>query len=906
MEQLILNTKIEIPPVRGDIIQRKRLLRLISDNSDQKVILVSAAAGFGKTTLLSQWAKQTSKQVVWFSIDENDDDVSCFFSYFIRALQQWKSTVGTTSLNLLQVPQPPQLESILVLLLNEIHKLNDDITIILDDYHLISSARINQLLNFLIDHLPQNMHLILSSRSDPNLPISRWLSQKQLIEIRASDLIFTHGESDALLNKTLNLELSSNDVSRLKSRTEGWITGLQLAALSLKGYEDKVSFINQFHGDNRYIIDYLLEEVFHQQPEEIQKFLLYTSLLNRLHGSLCDSITGRENSTGLLESIEKQNMFLFTVDAAKKWYRYHQLFKDVLNQRLQHLPGIDHKQKELHQKAGEWFADHGIHDDAIDHFLLAENYKRALAMMEITAELKWLCGQQVKLLTWFEKLPPEYIQNHPHLAVFYARELAMNGRDGEAEDILNQTEEHLVTLKDHTIDTTSGLKLTGEQIRGRILVIRSVMSSYRGNFTGVVLYAGEALELLNKDDLRWRNIAEITYALANSWAGFGNFSIACKAFQQAQHSSEKIKDVYLFIFCGICIAASEYLQGECYKAIETYHNLLEEAEKKGMIDSGIVGSAYAALGGIYCEMNEIEKGISFLQRGIQIAEQGHDALMLASTRLNQIRIHFYTNEINQVIKIVDEMEASPQSSFYPPWMKHVLSAIRPWIWMKTGHLKKAEEWAEQLDFPSADDISMRRETEYTVLARILIAQKNTEKAERLLNYLQNDAEKGNRLLKITELQILKAVNYYYKDEIKSALDELYHALSFAEPKGLFRIFAYEGETLAELLGVILDEKMATQKDPYPQVSKEYIKKLLKELKGEKHKFADLTLEEPLSDREQEVLMYIAAGLSNIQIADKLFVSLNTIRTHTKKINSKLGVHSRTQAVARAKELGLIE
>jgi LuxR family maltose regulon positive regulatory protein len=889
MDKPILNTKIEIPPLRGDIVNRE-----------------SAAAGFGKTTLLSQWASTRKKPVVWFSIDDNDNDVSCFYSYFIRALQKWRPLLGKTAFNLLQVPQPPPMESILILLINEIQKIKDEITLIIDDYHLILSQRINQLMIFLIEHLPQNMHLIISSRSDPNLPLGRWRSQNKVTEVRAADLSFIYEESDFLLNKVLELGLTSEDIFRLESRTEGWVTGLQLAALSLKNYKDREDFIKQFHGDNRYVVDYLLEEVFNQQPDAIQKFLLHTAVLDRLSGPLCDFLTEGRNSGDLLEVLEKQNMFIFPIDVERKWYRYHQLFKDVLTQKLKHLPGIDEKYTALNQKAGQWFENHGFNDEAIDHFLEAADFENAAELLEITAEIKWLCGQQIKLLGWFEKFPREYISQHPHLGTFFARELFMNGRGEEADELLNRAEQKLGSLKESFVITASGLQLTKDELRGRILVVRSVMSSYRGDFTGVVLSAGDALELLNKEDLRWRNIAAITYGLANSWAGFGNFSRAKRAFQEAQHLSKKIEDVYLYIFCGICIAAAEMLQGECKKAVKTYSGLLEEAEKKGLKNSGIVGAIQAALGGIYCELNELEKGISYLETGIDLAEQGHDALMLASARLNQLRVLIYVEAYTKAMKLVEQMETSQHASFYPPWMKHVLTAIRPWLSMKLGNLKQAAKWAEGLGFPDQDQITMRTEQEHVILARILIAQNETDKVRQLLDYLFDDAQKGNRFLRIVELHILSAINHYFQDDIKSAAKELYTALIFAEPRGLFRIFVYEGETVAELIEVILDEKINSKSDPYPKVSDIYLNNMVKEIREEKHKSDKSKLEEPLSDRELQVLEYISTGLTNNQIADKLFVSLNTIRTHTKKINSKLVVHSRTQAVAKAKELGLIQ
>jgi len=906
MEQLILNTKIEIPPLRGDIITRERLLNLISENSDQNVILVSAAAGFGKTTVLSQWANRSQKPVVWFSIDNNDNDVSCFYSYFIKALQKWKPGLAKTALSLLQVPQPPQIESVLILLINEIQDQKDEITLILDDFHLISSPRINQLMVFLIDHQPENFHLIISSRSDPNLPFARWRSQNRLVEIRAADLSFTIEESDSLFNTMLKLGLGSDDISRLGDRTEGWVTGLQLAALSLQSIKDREGFIKQFHGDNRYVVDYLLEEVFNQQPDDVQMFLLQTSILDRLSGPLCDYLTEGQKSAELLEVLEKQNMFIFPIDVEKNWYRYHQLFKDVLTQRLQHLPGIDEKFTALNQRAGEWYASNGFNDEAIDHYLNAAEFESAADLLENTAEIKWLCGQQIKLLSWFEKFPREYISQHPHLGAFFARELFMNGRGEESEEVLNRAEQNLGVLKESYVTTASGLQLTKDDLRGRILVVRSVMSSYQGDFTGVILYAGDALELLNKGDLRWRNIATITYALANSWAGFGNFSRAKKAFQEAQQLSAKIEDVYLYIFCGICIAAAEMLQGECHNAVKSYTGLLEEAQKKGLTNSGIVGAIQAALASIYCELNEIDKGLSYLEKGIELAEQGHDALMLASARLNKLRVLIYTGAYTQAMKLVEEMESSPQASFYPPWMKHVLYAIPPWLWMKMGNPEPAANWAEKLGFPAQNDISMRREQEYVILARILIAQKEWEKTAKLLDYLVKDAEKGNRFLRLTELRILTAISHYFQDEIDLAVKDLYVALSFGERNGLFMAFAHEGEPMAELLDVILTEKTENKKGDYPEVSEKYLRSLIEAIKEGTNKFREYVLEEPLSQREQEVLEYIASGLSNKQIADTLFVSLNTIRTHTKKINSKLGVHSRTQAIAKAKDLGLIQ
>jgi LuxR family maltose regulon positive regulatory protein len=902
-----LNTKILIPARPDQIIIRKRLFDEIDEGIRHKITVVSAPAGFGKTTLLVDWVDFNQFAVCWFSIDKNDNDVISFFKYLIKSIQRLRPQVGNVALDLLKNSQPPPIESILIMLINDLVSVEKGLTLVLEDYHHISSVKIHQQIEFLVDRLPVQYHLILSTRSDPNLPLPRWRSQNQLKEIRTNQLTFTTAEISSFLNTVLQLGISQEDLIKLETRTEGWITGLQLAAFSMKGREDLSGFIQDFHGDNRYIIDYLIEEVLQSQSDDIQMFLLKTSILDQLHGPLCGELVDHETrGEGILEYLEKQNLFLFPVDEERRWYRYHQLFRDVLLKKLQSLPDSGKIISDLHSKAAKWYAAHNHNDEAIDHLLLAKDYISASLLIEQTAESKWLQGQQTRLLRWFESLPREYLQQKPHLGIYYARELFMSGSRDDAEEVLDLVEIKLVDIKKKNIKASVGQYLKADQELGRIAVLRAVMCLYRGEVADVILYAGDALGMLQKNDLRFRNIAAITLGIAYGWAGYGELEKSRKAFEEAKRASQKIDDFYLNLFCGMCLAGLDLLQADCFAAVKRYQDLLVQAEDHRMENSAIMGAIYASFGSCLYEMNQMNEGVTYAQKGIELTEHAHDLLMHATSRLNFVRILILQKKYLAALKMIEEIDTPPGNVFLPPWMKHVMSAARPYLWLKSGRLEEAAKWAEQFVSSAKENIPARLEAEKTVLVRIYIEQQKYDQAMQLADDLLADALSSGRFFRGIELHILRAVVFYHQDQIDRARDDLMKALEKSEKKGLFNIFTNEEPAVAELLDLIIEEIENNKMSKSYGFSLDYIKKVLNEsrLADTNNLIGEKTADQ-LSERELEVLKYIANGFSNKDIATNMFISLNTVRSHTKKINSKLGVHSRTQAIAQAKELGLI-
>jgi len=904
----LLETKLYVPSPPTTLVTRPRLVERLSKGIKCKLVLISAPAGFGKTTLLSEWIQKNEMPVSWFSIDKSDNDPLHFFNYITAGLRTIKADIGKSTQDLLKSTQLIPIQSILINLINDAMSIPIDFALVIDDYHLIDTKQVHEMIAFLLDHMPQHMHLVITTRSDPPLALPRFRSQNQLTEIRAADLIFTTDETALFFNEKLNLGLSPEDITLLESRTEGWIAGLQLAALSMQGLEDKTSFIKTFKGVDRYIGDYLVEEVLSRQPEKVQNFLLQTSILDRLSGPLCDAVTQKKSSQEMLICLEKANLFIFPVDNERKWFRYHHLFSDLLRQRLrQRQPDLF---PELHHRAHEWFLHNGLKYEAIDHLLAEHHFDKAADLIEEIAGIDWDRGRESKLLQWFNALPDEYINSSPLLCLFHARELFEDGDWDAAEARMKKVEQMLESTKKGGKGASSEFQSqkyekSKVELQGRIAVIRTMMASYRGNIAKIIQYSRQALKALREEDLMWRSVAATMLGFAHGWSGDGDLPKAHQAFSEAKAISEAAGNIYTNLLASHSLYVIETYQGRLKQSKDKFQELIQLSEESGLSRIGIAGSNYAMLGYILCEMNHIEEGIPYIKKGIQIAEMGRDTITSVGCYFNLIKALYYKGDFAAAESLLQKIEKIAREFTLPPWMTHAIAATKGIIWLAKGNLDDTAQMIREQGLSIDDELSQRREAEHTVLAHLLIAQNQIDEADQLLRRLIKEAENHRRILILIQFRLLRTLALYKKDDLDSALDELGQALSHAEPGGFILTFVMGGPPVAELL-----EKMQAKKKFYVdkkfRFSRAYVKRILSAFKARAPLKTDYGLVEPLSQRELEVLHLIAAGLTNQEIAQKLFISLNTVRTHTKNINSKLNVHNRTQAVARAKELGILQ
>lgn len=887
----LLKTKLYVPLLQSKWISRPRLVKCMDEGFVRKLTLISAPAGFGKTTLLVDWIHREKIPVVWLSIDKNDNDPLHFLTYVIAGLQTLKAGIGKAALTMLQSPQPPPIDSILINLVNDVTLIPTDMALVLDDYHCIDVKPIHDMIAFLLDHLPKQMHIILATRSNPPLPLARIRSQNQMTELRAADLSFTTDETFVFFDKCLKFKLSNDDMTLLRSRTEGWIAGLQLAALSLSGSKDPSGFLKAFKGDNRYIADYLTEEVLNRLSEPLQNFLLQTCFLERLSGPLCDAVTRQENSRQMLNTLDKANLFVVPLDDERCWYRYHHLFADLLQQRSRAKQSD--LVSELHRRASQWFAKNGFKNEAVDHAVFAQDYALAVQLIEEIAEIDWDRARESRILRWLKELPEEQIDTNPKLSIFYARELFKSGYLDDAEKRLQTAEKILESNSISDVDK--------DRLLGRIAVIRAYISMRTGNLHRTVCLSSQALKLLPERDLNWRSVAATTLGM-----GYGPDKLveAQQAYFDAMKISKAAGNVYYQIFAGSCLGSIMRDRGKFKEARDFCRQLLSLAIENGIEQTGIVGSLYANLGLIYCEWNDLDEGIRLINKGVELSEIGRDPVIAATCKVSLLRAYMYRMDLMGAVKLMENINERSSNFVLPPWVTNIISALNVFFWLGSGNMNAALQWVRERGLSHEDKPDGWHEIEYIALAHVLIAQNKLDEADRLLQRLIENATAGDRVYMMIEMRLMRALIFKTRQDTVAALAELKLALGLAEPGGLIMILVSKGKPVAELLEEIAAVKKQDHDPVQAGFSLSYAKKLLSVFKASTPSKIE-GLMDPISDRELEVLHLIAAGLSNREIAEKLFISLNTVKTHTKNINSKLDVNSRIKAVARAKELGLL-
>ncbi len=886
-----LKTKLHVPPPRSNWIRRSRLVKQMDEGFARKLTLLSAPAGFGKTTLLADWVHLRNIPVAWFSVDKGDNDPLHFLAYIIHGLEGLEAGTGKAALTMMQSPQPPPIEPILINLLNDVSRISSDFALVFDDYHLVDARPIHDLMAFLLENLPQHMHMIMATRSDPPLPLARVRSQNLLTELRAADLSFGADETASLFQQSLNLQLSTEDIHLLEMRTEGWIAGLQLAALSLQGCKDPSSFIRAFKGDNRYIADYLLEEVLNRQPESLYNFLLQTSILGRLCGPLCDAVTGQQDGQQVLNTLEKANLFVIPLDDERCWYRYHHLFADLLEQRLRNKQ-VD-LMPELHSRASQWLAQNGFKNEEVDHAFLAQDYARAVELIEEIAEIDWDRARESRLLQWFKMLPDEKIDANPKLCIFYARELFKSGYMDDTEKKLRAAEQML--------ESTASGDLNTEGLRGMIAVIRAYMSTRTGDLSRTIDFASQALKLLPQRDLNWRSVAA---TLLGMGYGPGRLIEQQHAFGEAMEISKSAGNIYYHIFAGSCLGSTMAHRGKLKEAKDFSRQMLNLAIENGIEQTGIGGSLYGNLGMILCEWGDFDEGIRLIKKGIELSELGRDPVIVAVCQLSLLRAFMYRMDIFGALKLMENINERAGNFVLPSWITNLISALNVFFWLGSGNLNAALQWAQERGLSIDDKLDGLYEVEYLALAHILIAQNKLDEADHLLQRLVENATAAGRVYMLIEMRLLRISIFMLKADTPAALAELKSALALGEHGGFIMIFVSKGKPVADLLEEILAVKKRDHDAIQAGFSLPYAQKIMSAFKTVMPPKPE-GLVDPISEREMEVLHLIAAGLSNSEIAEKLFISLNTVKTHTKNINSKLDVNSRIKAVARAKELGLL-
>jgi LuxR family transcriptional regulator, maltose regulon positive regulatory protein len=900
----ILATKLYVPPPRARAVLRPRLIDRLNEGLHSKLILISAPAGFGKTTLVSEWIEEIERSTAWLSLDEGDNDPTRFLTYLVNALRTIAPTVGEGMLAVLQSSTPAPTEAMLTVLLNEISMISDKFALILDDYHVIDAPPIDNALSFLIEHLPPQMLLIITTRDDPQLPVARLRARGQLTELRASDLRFTPSETAEFLNQVMNLDLSAEDIATLETRTEGWIAGLQLAALSMQGRNDIAEFVRAFAGDNRYIVDYLVEEVLQRQPDQVRSFLLQTAILDRLNGPLCDAVTGQQQGKARLESLERGNFFVVPLDDKRHWFRYHHLFANVLYAHL--MEEQPDQIVPLHRRASGWYEHNGSVSDAIRHALAAEDFERTADLIERVIPDMRRSREDATMLGWLKVLPDALVRARPILGVHFAGLLLSSGELESVEGRLQDAERWL----DRTPDTrgrtspssAERVVVDEEEFRslpGSIAIYRAGQSLVLGDLPATVTYARRALDLVPEHDHYRRGAAVALLGLAY-WTS-GDLEAAHRSYVEGMARLQRAGNVTDVIHGTTVPADIRIAQGRLREAMRTYEQALQLATEQSEPVLWGTADLHVGISELYREHNDLNAATQQLLTGKELGERTGFPQNWSRWYVAMARIREAEGDLDSVVALLHEAERRIVRDFYP--VVRPIAAVRTRVWLMQGRLGEALGWAREAGLSVEDDLSYLREFEHITLVRLLLARSKSDpddhamlEAMRLLERLLQAAEDGGRTGSVIEILVLHALAHQIQGNITAALVPLERALSLAELEGYVRMFVDEGSLMAILL-----EKVVKQ-----GITPNYVRQLLSAFgTAEDRSPANQPLIDPLSERELEVLRLLGTDLSGPEIAHELVVSLSTLRSHTKNIYTKLGVNSRRGAVRRAEELDLL-
>lgn len=891
----LLETKLHIPRPRGAVVARPRLNERLNRIVEAKLTLVSAPAGFGKSTLIAEWLAGVNDSVLatWLSVDPADSEPVTFWTYVVSALRKVVPGIGEAALSMLDSPQP-RVDLLRAALLNELGQLTRDVVLVIDDYHAITDPAIQEGVAYIVDHLPAPMHLVITTRADPALPLARLRARGELVEIRAADLRFTPAEATVYFNDVLALELGAKEVAALDGRTEGWIAAMQLAGLSMQGRGDVAQFIAGFAGDDRYIVDYLVEEVLRRQSEDVRTFLLQTSVLARMSAPLCDAVTGQGHGKATLEALDRGNLFMVPLDDRRQWYRYHHLFGDVLRAQLSEAGPRDIV--DLHRRASEWYEQNDEPTEAIRHALAGDDFERAARLIEVAIPATRRDRQDAVVRQWLEALPDELVRARPVLSNAYAGALLVRGEPDGVEGRLQDAERWLgPTAGDPVIVDDEAFR----DLPGSIAIHRAGLAQLLGDSGATVRHARRALRLLRNDDHLGRGSAFALLGLAQ-WAN-ADLDAAYRDYADAMESLRKAGYFPDVVACAITLADMRVTQGRLSEAKALYERGLRIATTSG--DRVLRGAAdmHVGVATILIERNDLNGARDQLAAGSQLGEAYGLPRYPYRSRVAMAQIRLAEGDFDAALGLLIDADRLYFTDFAPS--VRPVPALIARAWIAAGRLPEAWGWAHEHDLSAADELGYVREFEHATLARLLLAQgvrdrngDQIREAQHLLDRLLSAASAGERWGSVIDFLLPKALSLHASGDPNAALATIERAIELAQPEGYVRAFADEGPPMAALL------KLAARQ----RIAREYASTLLTAFGTRPSESStDQPLVEPLSERELEVLHLLNSELDGPDIARELVVSLNTVRTHTKNIYAKLGVSSRRAAVRRAVELGLL-
>jgi LuxR family maltose regulon positive regulatory protein len=911
----LLSTKLYIPPTRENAIARPHLIEKLLSGMGRpgSFTLVSGPAGFGKTTLLSEFVSRLQRPAAWVSLDAGDNDPIQFWTYLITACQSVLEDVGESALELFSTPQALPDDTVPTILINDLTRQDRSIVLVLDDYHDIQNPSIHASLLFLLDHLPHNLQIVVSTRTDPPWRLARFRARNQLIEIRAQDLRFSVEEAAEFLNHTMGVNLSVEDVAALEERTEGWAAGLQLAALSMQGHSDIAAFVKAFTGSHVYVAEYLVEEVLQRQPEDIRTFLLRTSILKRMNAGLCEAVTGCQDGQAILQSLHHANIFVVSLDNEGKWFRYHHLFADLLRSRFpQALPA--EAIPALHRRASVWYEHNGFTLEAVNHALAARDYERVADLVEQAAHTLIFTGRVNVLRDWLEAIPEASFDAHPHLTFYLFWIDILQSRADLSEPAIQEKQDLLKSLPSSP---------ENDRLRGELMAVECRAMALSGRTSRGIRLAQEALAYLPQDDLASRARANSALAIAHDLEG--RAEEAAPAYQECFSQAIAAGDYRLAAHTTMAKGLIQCHYGRLHEAARTFQTIIDMGDSVGIAPADKAGAApannarantvffpagqgYIGLASIYLEWNDLKTAESHLKQGMELCRRGGlDGIFIGRRLMSRLR------QANGDLEGALEEIRFPKQAFQRVDDFYVATR-QIQIGLAKGDVDGAWRLAAPLvEMLSSDPAAVRLpllflEILEAIIARVYLARGEIGKALQLLDRLQATAEPGKRPGRLIEVHLLRALAYQKQKRrglTLEAIESIEHALELGGPEGYVLLFLEEGPGVIALLNAVVERSAA------PGRLKKYARKLLNAFSGIGKPAAPRPaseaagLIEQLTPREMEVLELIAAGDSNQTIADKLFITVRTVKKHTSNIYGKLNASSRTQAVALARELGLL-